>query len=163
MKTKLHSLFDLLAYVLRGLHVVETKLIHDFGLRADQITSTLVRSEIDGYLGGLHENLLGIEQIFSYLMTNKVERKDHVVQELIHEFNQLFSDTDQSPMKDIFIVSSVRSISAYKKSLYHTAYQITVELELETLAGILQRVLEKEESACERLDKLTLTQFTNVR
>lgn len=163
MKTKLNSLFDMLAYVLRGLHVVETKLICDFGERADQVTSTLVRCEMDEYLGGLQDNLLGIERIFSYIMTNELERKDHLVQDLIHEINLVFSSTEPSYLKDIFIVSSLRSLSAYKSSLYHTAYQIAIELELETPADILQAVLKKEQNAYEVLDKLTLTQFTNVQ
>jgi len=162
MKSNLNSLFDMLAYLLRGLNTDETKLMNDLGVNTDQITSTLVRCEVDDYLGGLRDNLLGIERIFSYLMTNNVTRKDHVVQELIRELNELFLTTDQSYLKDIFIISALRGISAYKTSLYHTAYQITLELDLETPADILQEILEREKKSFESFERLTLTQFTNV-
>lgn len=102
MKTKINSLFDTLGYVLRRLGTIETKLIDDVGMHTDEITSTVVRCEVDDYLGSLNDNLLGMERIFSYLMMNNSIRKDSVVQDLVHELEGLLAATEESFLKDIF-------------------------------------------------------------
>jgi len=163
MKQKVSSVFDLLTYVLRGLNTVETKLMKEFGHCIEQISSTVVRREIDAYLDGLRDNQLAIARIFSYLMTDDTTGKDHLVQDFVHELNVLFPNGSQSYLKEMFVVTSLRSICAYKRALYHTAYQIAVELELDTPADILQEQLDKEKKAYESFDKLTFTQFTNVQ
>lgn len=163
MKQKVSSVFDLFTYVLRSLNTVETRLINEFGHCTEQISSTLVRHEIDEYLSGVRNNLLAIERIFSYLMTTATAGKDHLVQDLVHELTVLFSNGSQPYLKEMFVVTSLRSICAYKHALYHTAYQIAVELELDTPADILQGLLDKEKKAYESFDKLTFTQFTNVQ
>jgi len=162
MKRKFNSLFDVLEYTLQGLNATEVMLIGDFGTITDQLTSATTRYEVDSYLGTLRDHQLGIERVFTYLMRNDLTRTNAVVRQMAHETHALLLHTNQAYLKEIFIITTLQGIVAYKISLYRTAYQIALELELETPADILEQLLESEMDAAKSFERISLTQFTNV-
>lgn len=163
MKPKFNSLFDVLAHMLHTLNTSDAALLNDLGRHTDQLSSAAVRYEVDSYLGALRDNQLGIERIFSYLMKEESKSANPIIREMIHELYTQFSHTDQAYLKDVFMITSLRGIVSYKMSLYYAAYQVALELELETPADILHQLFEKEVNASKSLDRLSLTQFTNVQ
>jgi len=162
MKRKFNSLFDVLEFTLQGVNATEAMLINDVGLITDQLTSAATRYEVDSYLGTLRDNQIGIERVFTYLMKNDLTRTNAVMREMIHETHGLLSQTNQASLKEILMITSLQNIVAYKISMYRAAYQIALELELETPADILQQLLEKEMNAAKSFDRISLIQFTNV-
>ena len=163
MKTTITSLQDALAFQLQGLHYAETKVGQEFQSCSHHLTSSRLKTEIGRYMDSSKDKILKLERIFNYLMQESVSRKNAVVNEMLHETEQMLSIADSSHLKDILMISCIQNICAYKVSSYKTAYLFSVELELDIVADLLQHILEWEIETANVLGILAVEEFNIIQ
>jgi ferritin-like metal-binding protein YciE len=98
----------------------------------------------------------------AYLMMEPVVRKNEVVNKIIDETEYLLAYTAPPYLKDIVMIGCLENINAYKASAIQTAYLMAVELELDTVADLLQQILRWEMVTCKELTDLSIHEFNKL-
>ena len=163
MKTKITTLQEALAFQLQGLYYAELKVREEFSLCSHHLTSSKLKSEINKYMESADDKILKLERIFNYLMQESMTRKNAVINNLLHETEQMLSITNSAHLKDILMIGCIQNICAYKVSSYKSAYMFSVELELDIVSDLLQHILEWEVETGKVLGVLAIEEFNKIQ
>lgn len=161
MKTKINSLDDALTYLMQGLYYTESRLIQDIDSCCPNIKIQAVKREIEKYKMSSHNKLLKLERVFNYLMKEPITRKNEVTIKLLEETRNMLASSAGSNLRDQMAIACIQNINAYKVTTYRTVYMYAIELELETVADIIQQVLEWETAESKVLNNLAIECFNN--
>ena len=163
MKTKITSLTDALTFLLEGLYYSETKLVDEFPVWCDKITSPRLQDVVGGYFDSTQDKLLKLDRVFNYLMKDPEPRVNKVVDEFIAETHLMLSSSGSENLRDILTIGCFQNLNAYKMISYRSAYLMAVELELDTATDLLQQVLEWEVETSKVLALLSIEEFNQSR
>jgi ferritin-like metal-binding protein YciE len=162
MTKPIKTLQDALTYQLQGLLQAERKIAEAFTRFSDQISSAEVKELVQGYVTNTDNVACKLDRSFNYLMMEPVVRKNEVVNKIIDETEYLLAYTAPPYLKDIVMIGCLENINAYKASAIQTAYLMAVELELDTVADLLQQILRWEMVTCKELTDLSIHEFNKL-
>lgn len=163
MKKSITTLHDALCYMLQGLVFTEEKIKKEFSSCRKNITDSGLKSELDKYVESADNKLLKLQRAFGYLTQDTVSRKNEVITKMLDETHRLLSPSTSSQLKDILMLSCLQNISSYKISAYKTAFLFALELELDTVADLIQQILEWETETGKHLSPLALEMFNKIQ
>jgi len=162
MKRRIDSLQKALTYQLQRLLDAETELRYELPVCTQQITSSELKAEIRRHSEDADNKLLKLDRIFSYLMQQPVRCKNEVIGKMIEETHHLLNLTSSPQLRNILLVGCIHNINAYKVESYKTAYLLTVELELDTAADLLEEILEWEIATSKHFAALSIHEFNKL-
>lgn len=160
---KINSVEDALAFILNGLHYTENKLKDEFRESCRKLSSPHLIIEIDQYALNCENNILKLERIFNYLMQEPEPQKNGVVDQLMDNTQQVVSSVRNPYLRDILTISCIQNLNAFKISSYRSAYMFAVELELDTVADLIQQMLEREAAETSKISTILIKEFNNYR
>lgn len=160
---KINSVQDALAFLLDGLYYTEVKLKDEFRGCCKKISSPHLIIEIDQYASNCENNILKLERIFNYLMQEPVLIKNGVVDQLMDNTHQVLSSVKNPYLRDILTIGCIQNVNAFKIASYRSAYMLAVELELDTVADLIQQMLEREAAETSAISDLFIKEFNNYR
>lgn len=163
MKKSITTLHDALCYTLQGLYFTEEKIKKEFSSCRKNITGSGLKSELDKYVESADNKLLKLQRAFGYLTQDTVSRKNEVITKMLDETHRLLSSSTSTQLKDILMLSCLQNISSYKISAYKTAFLFALELELDTVADLIQQILEWETETGKHLSPLALEMFNKIQ
>jgi len=144
MKTKISSINQALIHQLKEMYDGEKKLHKNLTFCMERVVSPLLRDEMDRYIARSHDEATKLERIFNYLMDEPYGSVNDVMFELITHTQNVLRYTDHEPIRDVLFVTSVQAICQYKLSGYTAALALTLELDLEKPAELLQEIISWE-------------------
>lgn len=144
MNTRIDSLVDALGYLMQGLYYAETRLIHDLDSCCSKVTASSLKREIENYISSSNNKVLKVERTLNYLMKEPLARKNDVIDKLLEATRLMLASSDVAHLRDQLAIACIQNINAYKATTYRTAYLFALELELDTVADIIQQILEWE-------------------
>lgn len=159
----IHSVQDALAFMLEGIYYSEVKLKQEFRGCCRKLSSASLIVEIDQYASNCEHNILKLERIFNYLMQEPVLHKNGVVDQMLDNTHQVLSSVKNSYLRDILTIGCVQTINAFKIASYRSAYMLAVELELDTVADLIQQMLEGEAAKTTAISNVFITEFNKYR
>ena len=162
MKAKFNTIHDALVYQLQGLLYAENKVRDQFNACKSEISSEQLNTELDRYTDQAGEKTLKLQRAFNYLMQDPQKRKNEVINKLIKETQHMLGYATDTHLKDVLMVTCFQNINAYKTASYRTTYFFAVELELDTVAELLQQILEWEIETGKLLNQLSIHEFNRI-
>lgn len=152
---KVVRLEDALVLELNDLYQTEKKLQEAIPICLTQATSTSLQSEMQKYWASSSDKLLKMERVFSYLMTEPSGKKNMVINSLLSKTHQMF-ELSTGTLRDVLLVSCLRTICYYKIAGYETATALAEELGLETPCLLLDQALSWEKETDKALSKIAM-------
>ena len=162
MKAKFNTIQDALVYQLQGLLYAENKVRDQFNTCESEISSDQLKTELDKYTDQAGEKTLKLQRAFNYLMQDPQKQKNEVINKLIKETRHMLGYAIDIHLKDVLLVTCFQNINAYKTATYRTAYLFAVELGLDTVADLLQQILEWEVETGKTLNSLSIHEFNRI-
>lgn len=162
MSKTIKTLQDALSYQLQGMLYAEDKVRDEFKACSHHITSPEVKAIIQTYIDNAGNVKLKLDRVFNYLMIEPLPRKHEVINKMIEETQHLLTYASSSHLKDILMIGCIKNINAYKTASYQTSYLMSVELEMDTPADLIQQILECELNTCKSLAGLSIREFNNI-
>lgn len=160
---KINSVHDALAFLLDGLYYTEVKLKNEFRGCCKKLSSPHLILEIDQYAFNCENNILKLERIFNYLMQEPILIKNGVVDQLMDNTHQVLSSVKNTYLRDILTIGCIQNVNAFKIASYRSAYMLAVELEMDTVADLIQQMLEREAAETNAISNLFIKEFNNYR
>lgn len=148
----IHALIDQLQRIMYA----EKKVRDEFNLCKQAVSSQELKAELDKYAGNVTDKILKLQRGFNYLMQEPQKHKAEVINKLIEETHQMLDYETDVYLKDLLIVTCFENINAYKTASYRTAYLFAAELGLDTVADLLQQILEWEIDTGKSLTSLSI-------
>jgi len=162
MKKSTLTMQNAFTFLLQGLYFTETRLATELGSCSRQSTSARLSDEVKNYAESTQYKLLKLERIFSYLLNTSNSRKNEVIDKLLTETHAILNTADPGHLKDILMIGCIQNINAYKITSYRTACLLAVELELDTVADLLQQIIGWETETSRILAALSSEQFCGL-
>jgi ferritin-like metal-binding protein YciE len=162
MDKPIKTLQDALTYQIQGLLQAERKVGEAFKTFSPYISSAEVKELTGAYVRNTDNVTCKLDRAFNYMMTEPVFRKNEIVDKMIDETEYLLTYTAPSYLKDIVMIGCLENINAYKASALQTAYLMAVELELDTVADLLQQILSWELVTSKQLTDLSIHEFNKL-
>lgn len=159
----IHSVQDALAFMLEGIYYSEVQLKHELRGCCGKLSSSSLIVEIEQYAANAEYNILKLERIFNYLMREPILHKNGVVDQMLKNTHQVLASVKNNYLRNILTISCVQNINGFKISSYRSAYMLAVELELDTVADLIQQMLEGETARTVAISGVFITEFNNYR
>ncbi|MBL6446644.1 DUF892 family protein [Fulvivirga sp. 29W222] len=156
MNTAITNLTEALAYKLDELYNAEKKLKIAIQLCIEQANSPVLKKELEEYAESCSYKQLKLDRVYSYLMKEPGSSKDKVIDALINNLKQVLKATIHGEMKDVMLISCLKSINFYKMAGYETALVFSWELELDTASTLLEEVLGWEKQTHSNLSQIAV-------
>jgi len=154
MKNKICNIQQALTHQLKEMYDGEKKIHKNLAFCVERVVSPLLKQEITGYIGKTNDQITKLERIFNYLMEEPYGSVNDVMFELIMHTQNVLRCTEQEPIRDVLLITSVQAICQYKISGYTAALALALELDLEKPAELLQEIISWERETTNNLAAL---------
>jgi len=159
---KLDSLRDLLVEELRDLYNAEQQLVDALPKLSEAASSSHLKAAFDHHLSQTQEHVSRLESIFNELGEKASGETCEAMKGLIKE-GELFIKAEGSPeVKDAGLIGSAQRVEHYEMAGYGTARALARRLGHPQIADILQKTLDEEKQADEKLNNIA-QQEVNVQ
>jgi ferritin-like metal-binding protein YciE len=162
MRKTIKTLQDALTYQVQGLLYAEQKIGEAFKTCSHHLGSEDVKDALEDYVDNAGNVTIKLDRIFNYLLIEPIARKNEVILTMIEETQFLLTYTAHQHLKDILMIGCIKNINAYKTVNLQNCYLMAVELELDTVADLLQQILEWELAVGKRLASLSIHEFNKL-
>ena len=157
MKTtslKLESLRDLLLEELRDLHNAEKLLVDALPKMSEAATSADLKSAFDHHLRQTQEHVSRLESIFSHLGEKPTGETCEAMKGLIKEGESFVQAKGNMDVRDAGLIGAAQRVEHYEMAGYGTARALARRLGDERVAEVLQKTLNEEAEANEKLTSI---------
>ena len=160
MKPKFKNLTEVLAFQLEGMYVAEKTIQKELPPSLRSVSSKKLKSEYKKYLESAADKKLKLKRIFSYLLIRPLDRKGTVIVKMLQQSQIIAKSPTTAGLKDAQLLSALRSMAAYKSSVYETARIFAEELELTTVSELLGQIISWETETQLALTRIALDGLT---
>jgi ferritin-like metal-binding protein YciE len=154
---------DALAYEVQRLMYTELRIKETFGAFTCHDLSMPLMEELNHYEQRTEDKISKLERIFNYLMLLDVSRKDDAANALLAEMKCTVEENPNVLLRDILIIGCMQKITAYKTAAYQSASMLAAELELDTVAELLEQILKWEMKSSRILSAIAIEAFNKVQ
>jgi ferritin-like metal-binding protein YciE len=151
---KLQTLEDLLVKELRDLYSAEKQLIRALPKMAKAANSEALREALQEHLEVTKEQAVRLEQIFDQLGISSRGPKCEAMEGLIAEGEELLEQEGAPAVMDAGIISAAQRVEHYEMAGYGSARTFARLLGHDEMAETLQKTLDEEGDADEKLTEL---------
>lgn len=155
---KINTLEDLLTDELKDLYSAENQLIKALPKMAKAAYSEELRMAFEEHLEQTRNHATRLEQVCQELDVSPRGKKCVGMEGLIEEGKEIMSeDADPAPM-EAGLIGAAQKVEHYEIAAYGTASAHARQLGFNSIARILDKTLEEERTADEKLTKLAENQ-----
>jgi ferritin-like metal-binding protein YciE len=156
---KLDSVKDLLIAELRDLHDAEKQLVEALPKMAEAASSNELKNAFNHHLEETQEHVTRLDEIFQGLNEKASGETCEAMKGLVKEGEEFIHAKGQPEVRDAGLIGAAQRVEHYEMAGYGTARSLARRLGLNAIAGTLQKTLEEEGAANQ---KLTAVAESNV-
>jgi ferritin-like metal-binding protein YciE len=146
MKALLNNLNEALTYHLEALHDAEKKIQSTLPKLLARTTTPSLKKLLQDYVSEAGDKRTKLKRAFSYLLAGPFKRKNEVMGQLISDL-RTSQELSAKEIKDTMVAGGLKGVVQYKISCYSMAISVALQLELHSVADLLEEVLEWEKEA----------------
>ena len=155
---KLNSLRDLLVEELRDLYSAETQLVEALPKMAQAATSQELRSAFEHHLEETRGHVSRLESIFQKIGEGSSGETCEAMKGLVKEGEILVKAQGEPDVRDAGLIGAAQRVEHYEMAGYGTARSLARRLGENQAAETLQRTLNEEAQANEKLTSIAEAQ-----
>ena len=148
------TLEDLFEHQLKDLYSAENQLIDALPKMAKKATDSKLKQAFEGHLEETKEHKSRIKEICDELEISANGETCKAMQGLIKEAESFIEEADDKEVMDAGLIAEAQRVEHYEISAYGTAVRYAKELGHNDIAKKLQKTLDQEYNADEKLNKL---------
>ena len=148
---KLESVKDLLVAELRDLHDAEEQLVEALPKMAEAASSTELKNAFNHHLEETRKHVTRLDEVFRSLDEKASGEKCEAMKGLIKEGEEFIHAKAQPDVRDVGLIGAAQRVEHYEMAGYGTARTLAKRLGLHDIAENLQKTLDEEKAADEKL------------
>jgi ferritin-like metal-binding protein YciE len=149
---KLESIKDLLIAELRDLHDAEEQLVEALPKMAEAASSTELKNAFNHHLDETRKHVTRLDDVFKSLAEKAGGETCEAMKGLVKEGEEFIKAKGQPDVRDAGLIGAAqRVVEHYEMASYGTARTLAKRLGLNDIAETLQKTLEEERAADEKL------------
>jgi ferritin-like metal-binding protein YciE len=160
--TEFNSLEDLFVNQIEDLYDAENRLTKALPKMADAAASTSLKQAFQSHLTETQGHVSRLETIFRGVNVEPKRETCQAMKGLISEGEEMIDATGDADVRDAALIAAAQRVEHYEISGYGTARTIAQQLGLADVANLLQRTLNEEKAADEKLTTIAESSV-NVR
>jgi ferritin-like metal-binding protein YciE len=151
---KLDTLRKLFTNELRDLYSAEKQLLKALPKMAKAASSEDLRKAFEQHLGQTETHVQRLEEIFANLDEKPQGKTCHGMKGLIDEGSEILEETGEDSVLDAGIIVAAQKVEHYEIASYGSVRTFAELLGQNSAAELLQRTLDEESAANEKLNQL---------
>ena len=159
---KMESLHELYIAELADLYNAENQILKALPKMIEKAGLTELRSALQEHLEQTREHALRLEQIFHMHGEELKNEKCEGMKGIISEGDDLIGKNSTEAVRDAAIISAAQKVEHYEIAGYGTARTFAEQMGHTEAAGLLQKTLDEEAAADEKLTKIA-TSRANIQ
>ncbi|HEX3444078.1 MAG TPA: ferritin-like domain-containing protein [Chthoniobacterales bacterium] len=148
---KLESVKDLLIAELRDLHNAEEQLVEALPKMAEAASSTELKNALNHHLEETRKHVTRLDDVFEKLGEKASGETCQAMKGLVKEGEEFIQAKGQPEVKDAGLIGAAQRVEHYEMAGYGTARTLAQRLGLTDIAQALQKTLDEEGAANEKL------------
>ncbi|MFV9483793.1 ferritin-like domain-containing protein [Christiangramia sp. ASW11-125] len=148
------NLKDLFEHQLKDLYSAETQLLKALPKMAENATDAKLKKTFEAHLEETKEHQQRLEEICKELEIKPTGETCKAMKGLIAEAEAFLKEDAEKEVRDAGLIADAQRIEHYEISGYGTVVRYAKELGYNSIAKKLQKTLDEEYKADEKLDKL---------
>jgi ferritin-like metal-binding protein YciE len=148
---KLESVKDLLIAELRDLHDAEEQLVEALPKMAEAASSTELKNAFNHHLEETRKHVTRLDDVFRSLDEKASGETCEAMKGLIKEGEEFIHAKAQPDVRDVGLIGAAQRVEHYEMAGYGTARTLAKRLGLHGIAENLQKTLQEEKAADEKL------------
>ena len=151
---KLESLEDLFTHLLQDLYSAEKQITRALPKLVKAVESPELSHAFDSHLDETREHVKRLEKIFQELDMPQGRKKCVGMEGLLEEGSELIEEDPEPMVLDAGLITAAQRVEHYEIAAYGTAVEWARMLGYEAEAKLLQKTLDEESAANEKLTEL---------
>jgi ferritin-like metal-binding protein YciE len=151
---KIETMEDLFLEQVEDLYDAENRLVKALPKMAEASTSTTLRQAFESHLLETEGHVMRLETVFKTLGKDPKSHTCDAMKGLISEGEDVFSDIDESPLRDAGLIAAANRVEHYEIAAYGSARTFAETLGLREAASLLEQTLQEEKKADQKLTQL---------
>ncbi len=157
-KPSLNNLNEVLTYILEGMYDAEKQIQEVIPEWSQHTNTTSIKNQVKRYAENTRDKRTKLKRVFSYLLTGPFKRKNGVVKKMLKEWSVVSGMTESKPLADVLFISFLMGLIEFKKTKYFSARNIALQLNLQTVADLLDEIVVWEKETANALTKIALAE-----
>lgn len=154
MAMKISSLEDLYTDFLKDLYSAEKQLVRALPKMAESAQSSDLRQAFEDHLRQTEGHVERIERLFGNMAGSPGGKKCVAMEGLIEEGSELMKEDVAAEVLDAGLIAAAQKVEHYEIASYGTARAWAQQLGYDDAADVLQKTLDEESMANEKLTKI---------
>jgi len=151
---KIESMEDLFLEQIEDLYDAEKRLVKALPKMADATTSNQLRQAFQSHLLETEGHVDRLEQIFQQLNKSPKSQTCEAMKGLIDEGEETIDAIEESTLRDAGLIAAANRVEHYEIAGYGSAKAFTTILGHDRAVSLLDRTLEEEKAADQKLTSL---------
>ena len=148
------NLKDLFEHQLKDLYSAETQLLKALPKMAENATDAKLKKAFEAHLEETREHQQRLEEVCKELEIKPTGETCKAMKGLIAEAEAFLKEDAEKEVRDAGLIADAQRVEHYEISGYGTVVRYAKELGYDSIAKKLQKTLDEEYKADEKLDKL---------
>ncbi|WP_405199866.1 ferritin-like domain-containing protein [Christiangramia sp. LLG6405-1] len=148
------NLKDLFEHQLKDLYSAETQLLKALPKMAENATDAKLKKAFEAHLEETKEHQQRLEEVCKELEIKPTGETCKAMKGLIAEAEAFLKEDAEKEVRDAGLIADAQRVEHYEISGYGTVVRYAKELGYDSIAKKLQKTLDEEYKADEKLDKL---------
>jgi len=148
------NLKDLFEHQLKDLYSAETQLLKALPKMAENATDAKLKKAFEAHLEETKEHQQRLEEVCKELEIKPTGETCKAMKGLIAEAEAFLKEDAEKEVRDAGLIADAQRVEHYEISGYGTVVRYAKELGYDSIAKKLQKILDEEYKADEKLDKL---------
>jgi len=148
------NLKDLFEHQLKDLYSAETQLLKALPKMAENATDAKLKKAFEAHIEETKEHQQRLEEVCKELEIKPTGETCKAMKGLIAEAEAFLKEDAEKEVRDAGLIADAQRVEHYEISGYGTVVRYAKELGYDSIAKKLQKTLDEEYKADEKLDKL---------
>jgi len=158
---ELNSLEDLLIEQLKDLYDAENRLTEALPKMAEAAYTPSLRKAFLSHLEETKNHVLRLDQAFAALGREAERNTCQAMKGLISEGSEVIDAKGEAIVRDAALIAAAQRVEHYEMAGYGSARTFAQQLNLPNVAALLQRTLDEEGAADQKLTELATTEINS--
>jgi ferritin-like metal-binding protein YciE len=151
---KSKTLRELFITKLQALYDIESELVDALPKMAEGAKDPELQTAFEDHLEETKEHVERLENIFDLLEEEPTKLKTEAIRGLVKDSEWMMKNTEEGDVRDAALISAARYVEHYEMAGYMGAQEWAEMLADEGVSSILEKTLEEEQAAEEKLSEL---------
>jgi len=152
-----NSIEKLFVEELKDLHSAENQITKALPKLIKAASSEELRNAFNHNLKETEGHIQRLDQVFELLGSSPKNKTCEGMKGVLEEGKQMLDETEEGAVRDIALISAAQRVEHYEMAAYGTVRTYAEHLGKREIANILQKTLDEEKAADEKLTEVSQT------